>query len=81
MVVEWLGEDFALDILAVFPLYGYFDCLFCRIIHRQVSGGWGELKSPHPLPFREIIQAILMLDYINLGKILCLTKRTKALRF
>ena len=37
MVVEWLGKDFALDILAVFPLYGYFDCLFCRIIHRQIK--------------------------------------------
>ena len=48
MVVEWLGKDFALDILAVFPLYNLFSYLFCRIIHRQVSGGWGELKSPHP---------------------------------
>ena len=37
MVVEWLGKDFALDILAVFPLYGHFDCLFCSILHRQVS--------------------------------------------
>ena len=37
MVVEWLGKDFALDILAVFPLYGHFDCLFCRIMHRQVK--------------------------------------------
>ena len=81
MVVEWLGKDFALDFLTVFPLYCHFDCLFCCIIHRQVSGGWGDLKSSHPLPFREIIQTILMLDYINLGKILCLTKRTKALRF
>ena len=36
MVVEWLGKDFALDIIAVFLLYGYFDCLFCRIIHRQI---------------------------------------------
>ena len=25
------------------------DCLFCRIIHRQVSRGWGDLRSPHPL--------------------------------
>ena len=46
--VDMLVKDFALDILAVFPLYGHFDCLFCRIIHRQVSGRWGELKSPHP---------------------------------
>lgn len=37
MVVEWLGKDFALDILAVFPLYGHFYCLFCRIIHRQIK--------------------------------------------
>ena len=51
MVVKWLGEGFALDILAMFPLYGHFDCLFCRIIHRQVSGGWGDLKSPHPFAF------------------------------
>ena len=35
--LKGLGKDFALDILAVFPLYGHFDCLFCRIIHRQVS--------------------------------------------
>ena len=35
--VDMLVKDFALDILAVFPLYGHFDCLFCRIIHRQVS--------------------------------------------
>ena len=45
MVVELLGKDFALDILAVFPLYGHFDCIFCCIIHRQVSGGWEELYS------------------------------------
>lgn len=25
------------DILAVFPLYSHFDCLFCRIMHRQVK--------------------------------------------
>ena len=37
MVVEWLGKDFALDILAVFPLYGHFYCLFCSIMHRQVK--------------------------------------------
>lgn len=37
VVVEWLGKDFALDILTVLPLYGHFDCLFCSIIHRQVS--------------------------------------------
>ena len=46
--VEWLGKDFALDILAVFPLHCHFDCLFCCIIHRKISGGWGDLKSPHP---------------------------------
>ena len=45
LVVEWLGKDFALDILAVFSLYGHFDCLFCSILHRQVSGGWEELYS------------------------------------
>ena len=45
MVVEWLGKGFTLDILAVFPLYGHFDCLFCSILHRQVSGGWEELYS------------------------------------
>ena len=48
MVVEWLGEGFSLDFLAVFPLYSHFDCLFCNIIYRQISGGWGDLKSPHP---------------------------------
>ena len=32
-----LGKDFALDILAVFPLYGHFYCLFCSIMHRQVK--------------------------------------------
>ena len=31
------GKDFALDILAVFPLYGHFYCLFCSILHRQVA--------------------------------------------
>ena len=51
MVVEWLGKDFALDILAVFPLCGHFDCLSCRIIHRQVSRGWGDVESPHPFAF------------------------------
>ena len=48
MVVKWLGKDFALDFLAEFPLYSHFDCLSCRIIHRQVSGGWGDFMSPHP---------------------------------
>ncbi len=49
----WLANGWvkALDILAVFPLYGHFDCLFCRIIHRQVSGGWGDVESPHPFAF------------------------------
>lgn len=51
MVGEWLGEGLSLDFLAVFPLYGHFDCLFCRIIHRQVSGGWGDVESPHPFDF------------------------------
>ena len=37
MVVEWLGKGFALDILAVFPLYGHFDYLFCCILYRQVN--------------------------------------------
>ena len=37
MVVEWLGKDFALDILAVFPLYGHFDCIFSCILYRQVN--------------------------------------------
>lgn len=44
MVVEWLGEDFALDFLAMFPLYSHFDYLSCCIIHRQVSRGWGDFK-------------------------------------
>ena len=51
VAVKWLGKGFALDILVIFPLYGHFGCLFCRIIHRQVSGGWGDLKSPHPSSF------------------------------
>ena len=35
----WLANGWvkALDILAVFPLYGHFDCLSCRIIHRQIK--------------------------------------------
>jgi hypothetical protein len=37
VVVKWLGKGFALDFFAVFPLYKHFDCLSCRIIHRQVS--------------------------------------------
>ena len=45
MVVEWLGEDFALGILAVSAVHNILDCLFCSIIHRQVSGGWEELCS------------------------------------
>lgn len=48
MVVEWLGKDFALDIPAMSVVHNILDCLFCSIIHRQVSGGWGDLKSPHP---------------------------------
>ena len=49
MVVEWLDQDIALDVLAVFPLYSHFDCLFCSIIYRQISGVWGDLKSPHTI--------------------------------
>ena len=37
MAVEWLGKGFALDILAVFPLYGHFDCIFSCILYRQVN--------------------------------------------
>ena len=37
MAVKRLGEGFSLVILAVFPLYGHFGCLFCRIMHRQVK--------------------------------------------
>ena len=33
----WLSNGFSLDILAVFPLYSHFDCLYCRIIYRQVK--------------------------------------------
>ena len=51
MVVKWLGKGFALDFFAVFSLYKHFDCLSCRIIHRQVSGGWGDVESPHPFAF------------------------------
>ena len=43
------GEQEYSHSLAVFPLHGHFDCLFSRIIHRQVSRGWGDLRSPHPL--------------------------------
>ena len=32
VAIEWLGKGFALDILAVFPLYSHFDCLFCCVI-------------------------------------------------
>lgn len=48
MVVKWFGKDLVLDILAEFPLYSHFACLFCRIIYQQIGGGWGDLKSPHP---------------------------------
>ena len=51
MVVEWLGKDFALDILAVYAIHNILDSIFCRIIHRQVSGGWGDVESPHPFAF------------------------------
>ena len=58
MAVEWLGEDFALDILAVFPLYCHFDCLFCHIIHRQVKKAKLTIRtSTWPLM---IIYSILM---------------------
>ena len=33
MAVEWLGEA-TLDILAKFPLYDYFNCLFCSIVFK-----------------------------------------------
>ena len=44
-----VGKDFALDILAVSAVHNILDCLFCSIIHRQVSRGWGDLRSPRPL--------------------------------
>lgn len=53
MAVEWLGKDFALDILAVFPLYGHFDCLFCSIIYRQI-----KRVSRHELLYSSINDAI-----------------------
>lgn len=40
-----VGKDFALDILALSAVHNILDCLFCSIIHRQVSGGWEELCS------------------------------------
>lgn len=40
-----VGKDFALGILAVSAVHNILDCLFCSIIHRQVSGGWEELCS------------------------------------
>ena len=40
-----VGKDFALDILAVSAVHNILDCLFCSIIHRQVSGGWEYLYS------------------------------------
>ena len=36
--VDMLVKDFALDILAVSAVHNILDCLFCSIIHRQVSG-------------------------------------------
>lgn len=45
MVGEWLGEGLSLDFLAVSAVHNILDCLFCSIIHRQVSGGWEELCS------------------------------------
>ena len=36
MVVEWLGKDFALDILAIYAIHNILDCLFCHIIHRKI---------------------------------------------
>ena len=37
MIVKWLGKVVTLDILTVFSVYGYFYCLFCSIIHRQMK--------------------------------------------
>ena len=32
----------------------FFDCLYCRIIHRQVSGEWGDLKNDIGVPVAEL---------------------------
>ncbi len=32
----------------------FFDCLYCRIIHRQVSGEWGDLKNVIGVPLAEL---------------------------
>ena len=45
MTCKKVGKDFALDILALSAVHNILDCLFCSIIHRQVSGGWEELCS------------------------------------
>ena len=39
MVVEWFGKGFALDFLAVFPLYCPFDCLFHNF-------RFGQIRNP-----------------------------------
>ena len=32
----------------------FFDCIYCRIIHRQVSGEWGDLKNDIGVPLAEL---------------------------
>lgn len=63
MVVEWLGKDFALDILAVFPLYGHFACLFCRIIHRQIKKSITALCGNNVVT---LFACFIMATYLNL---------------
>ena len=36
MVVGWLGEGFAMGILAIYAIHNILDCLFCNIIHRKI---------------------------------------------
>ncbi len=60
MVVEWLGKDFALDILAVFPLYGHFDCISTSIVLAAWALGKyskGAVKMHTLLNLRGIILA------------------------
>lgn len=51
MTCKKVGKDLALDILAVSAVHNILDCLFCSIIHRQVSRRWGDVDSPHPFAF------------------------------
>ena len=37
-----------------FPLCSHFDCIFCRIVHIQVNGGWSDFMSPHPCLLKEL---------------------------